>query len=171
VDDLFADVLDANARFAAAGHEVAASGVARRSLAIVTCIDSRIDPLAVFGLEPGDAKILRNAGARVTNDVERGLALAAASLGVTRIAVVQHTDCKLTAASDADLIAAVGKATGRPIDGFDPLAIADQPAALAADVGRLLASPLLPAGTVVAGFLYDLHSGVVSTMVEPVLTG
>jgi carbonic anhydrase len=172
MDDAFADVLEANARYAEGEHEVAASGVARKGLAIVTCIDSRIDPLAVFGLEPGDAKILRNAGARVTDDVERGLALAAASLGVTRIAVVQHTDCKLTAASDADLVAAVGKATGRHApEGFEPLAIADQPAALAADVGRLLSTPLLPAGTVVTGLVYDLHSGRLSTLVEPTTTG
>ena len=111
-------------------HEVADSGVARRGLAIVTCIDSRIDPLAVFGLEPGDAKILRNAGARVTDDVERGLALAVAALGVVRIAVVQHTDCKLTAADDAELVAAVAAGHGSAEDGFDPLAISDQPATL-----------------------------------------
>jgi carbonic anhydrase len=171
VDDAFADVLDANARYAEGEHEVAESGVARKGLAIVTCIDSRIDPLAVFGLEPGDAKILRNAGARVTDDVERGLALAAAALGVTRIAVVQHTDCKLTAASDADLRAAVGQATGRRVEGFDPLAIADQPGALAADVDRLLGSQLLPAKTVVTGLVYDLHSGRLRTVVEPVATG
>ena len=171
MDDSFADVFEANARYASVGHDVPETGVARKELAIVTCIDSRIDPLAVFGLEPGDAKILRNAGARVTDDVERGLALAAASLGVTRIAVVQHTDCKLTAASDADLIEAVGQATGRTIDGFDPLAIADQPAALAADVSRLLGSPLLPKGTVVTGLVYDLHSGRLSTLVDPVASG
>ena len=74
------------------------SGFARDAL-MAWCEANAID--YVFGLEPGDAKILRNAGARVTDDVERGLALAAAALGVTRIAVVQHTDCKLTAASDA----------------------------------------------------------------------
>jgi carbonic anhydrase len=172
VDGPFDDLLAANAQYAAAEHEVAETGVARKGLAIVTCIDSRIDPLAVFGLVPGDAKILRNAGARVTDDVERGLALATAALGVTRIAVVQHTDCKLTAASDADLLEAVGKATGRqPHDGFEPLAIDDQPAALAADVGRLLSSRLLPAQTMVTGLVYDLHSGRLHTVVEPVATG
>src|SRR6185503_9725262 len=102
VTDPFADVFEGNERYAAVAHEVAASGVARRGLAIVTCIDSRIDPLAVFGLVPGDAKILRNAGARVTDDVIRTLALATALLGVTRIAVVQHTDCKMTSATDED---------------------------------------------------------------------
>ncbi|MFL6204902.1 MAG: beta-class carbonic anhydrase [Acidimicrobiales bacterium] len=172
MDDAFSDVLEANARYADADHDVPPTGVASKELAIVTCIDSRIDPLAVFGLEPGDAKILRNAGARVTDDVERGLALAVAALGVTRIAIVQHTDCKLTAASDAELVAAVGKATGRArIQGFDPLAIADQPAALANDIGRLLESPLLPKGTIVAGMVLDLHSGRLDTIVSPTSTG
>ncbi len=172
MDDAFADVLDANARYAEGEHKVAKTGVARKGLAIVTCIDSRINPLAVFGLEPGDAKILRNAGARVTDDVERGLALSAAALGVKRIAVVQHTDCKLTDASEAELIAAVGKATGRPRPvGFDPLAIDDQPAALAHDVARLLESSLLPPGTLVTGLVYDLRSGRLETVVEPAKTG
>jgi carbonic anhydrase len=167
VDDAFADLLAANERYAAVEHEVADSGVARRALAIVTCIDSRIDPLAVFGLVPGDAKILRNAGARVTDDVERSLALATATLGVTRIAVVEHTDCKLTQADDAELAAAVGRATGREPEGFAALAIADQSTALQDDIDRLLASPLIPAGVVVAGLVYDLRSGRLATVVEP----
>ena len=172
MDDAFADLLEANARYAAVEHEVADSGVARKGLAIVTCIDSRIDPLAVFGLEPGDAKILRNAGARVTDDVERGLALAAAALGVTRIAVVQHTDCKLTAASDAELIDAVAEATGRRAPRASTRSPSPtSPRPCAADVGRLLASPLLPGGTVVAGLLYDLRSGRLDTVVEPAATG
>ena len=167
----FDDLLDANRERLGAFALGDLTGTPKRKLAVLTCVDTRIDPLSVLGLAPGDAKILRNAGARVTDDVERGLALAAASLGVTRIAVVQHTDCKLTAASDADLIEAVGQATGRTIDGFDPLAIADQPAALAADVSRLLGSPLLPKGTVVTGIVYDLHSGRLSTLVDPVASG
>lgn len=165
--DAFADLFAANERYAAVEHEVADSGVARRGLAIVTCIDSRIDPLAVFGLEPGDAKILRNAGARVTDDVLRTLALATAALGVKRIAVVQHTDCKMSSASDDDLVAAVADATGKRPTGFDPMAIADQPSVLRADVERVVTSPLLPGGTVVAGLVYDLWSGRLSTVVEP----
>jgi carbonic anhydrase len=133
----------------------------------VTCIDSRIDPLAVFGLVPGDAKILRNAGARVTDDVLRTLALGAASLGVTRIAIVQHTDCKMASATDAEFVAAVADATGRPVPGFEPRAISDQPDVLRADVDRVLASPLVPDGVVVGGLLYDLRSGRLTTVVAP----
>jgi carbonic anhydrase len=167
VDDAFADLLAANARYAAVEHEVAESGVARRGIAIVTCIDSRIDPLAVFGLSPGDAKILRNAGARITDDVVRGLALAVAALGVTRIAVVQHTDCKVASATDDELVDAVAAATGTRPEGFEPMAIGDQAAVLRDDVDVLLASPLLPPGVVVAGLVHDLRSGRLSMVVEP----
>ena len=167
VDDAFADLFAGNALYAAVAHEVADSGVASRGLAIVTCIDSRIDPLAVFGLEPGDAKILRNAGARVTADVLRSLALAVAVLGVTRIAVVQHTDCRMASATDGDLIDAVVEATGRSDLAFEPLAIADQSVVLRSDVDKLLASPLIVDGTVVAGLVYDLHSGRLTTVVPP----
>ena len=167
VDDAFADLFEGNARYAAVEHEVADSGVARRGLAIVTCIDSRIDPLAVFGLGPGDAKILRNAGARVTDDVLRSLALAVAALGVTRIAVVQHTDCRMASATDRELIDAVADVTGRTDLVFEPLAIDDQAVVLRDDVTKVLESPLVADGTVVAGLVYDLHSGRLTTVVPP----
>jgi len=167
VDDTFADLFAGNELYAAIEHEVVESGVARRGLAILTCIDSRIDPLAVFGLEPGDAKILRNAGARVTDDVVRSLALAVAALGVTRVAVVQHTDCKMTSASAAELTKAVEVATGVTHPDFEPLAIAHQEQVLADDVAVLRASPLIPAGVAVGGLVYDLHSGRLTTIVTP----
>ncbi len=165
--DAFDDLLAANAGYASQEHQVADSGVARMGLAIVTCIDSRIDPLSVFGLRPGDAKILRNAGARVTTDVERGLALSVAALGVNRIAVVQHTDCKLASADDAELVEAVTTSTRRLLEGFHPLAIDDHATALRADLDRLLASPLIADGTVVAGLLLDLHAGRLQMVVAP----
>lgn len=168
MDDTFDDLFAGNELYAAIEHEGAESGVARKGLAVVTCIDSRIDPLAVFGLGPGDAKILRNAGARVTDDVLRSLALAGASLGVTRIAVVQHTDCKLTSATDEELVAAVAAKTGAtPPAAFEPLAITDQMATLRHDVQAVLDSPLIADGTVVAGLIYDLRSGWLTTIVEP----
>jgi carbonic anhydrase len=166
-DDAFADLFTGNEAYAATEHEVAETGVARRGLAIVTCIDSRIDPLAVLGLAPGDAKILRNAGARVTDDVLRSLALAVAALGVTRVAVVQHTDCKMASASDDELVEAVMDATGRDDLAFDPRAITDQAAVLGADVQLLLDSPLLPDEIVVGGLLLDLRSGRLTTVVAP----
>lgn len=158
----FADLLAANEAAAADYALAAPTGVARLGLAVVTCIDSRIDPLTMLGLAPGDAKFLRNAGGRVTDDVERSLAAATAVLGVTRIAVVEHTLCKMSQVTQDDVVSAVGDAAG--IDAaragsVDYCTIADQEAAVRADVERLRGCPLLRKGTVVGGFLLDLTDG------------
>ena len=79
------------------------TGKAARGLGVVTCMDSRIDPLGLLGLKPGDAKILRNAGARVTDDVLRTLVLAVYLLGVERVLVMPHTDCGMSKVTDADV--------------------------------------------------------------------
>src|SRR4029078_4039872 len=92
----FDDVLQANQAFASSYADPHLPGRAARGLAIVTCMDSRIDPLAMVGLQRGDAKILRNAGARVTDDVLRTLVLAVHLLGVERIMIVAHTACRMT---------------------------------------------------------------------------
>ena len=71
--DVFADVLNSNKSFVENFEHEELTGTAKEGLAIITCMDSRISPLAVVGMKPGDAKILRNAGARVTDDVLRTL--------------------------------------------------------------------------------------------------
>ena len=78
--DAFVDVLDANTRYSSTFRHSELSGTAREGLAIVTCIDSRIEPLSITGMHPGDVKIIRNAGARVTDDVLRTLLRAEANL-------------------------------------------------------------------------------------------
>jgi carbonic anhydrase len=99
----FADVLGANEQYAKTftlGH---LDAVAARGLAIVTCFDSRIEPLQMLGLAPGDAKIIRVAGGRVTNEVLRSLELATTRLGVERVAVIQHTECAAPNVDDGSL--------------------------------------------------------------------
>lgn len=158
----FADMLTANAE-AAADYELAApTGVARLGLAIVTCIDTRIDPVRMFGVGLGDAKFFRNAGGRVTEDVIRGLAAATATLGVTRIAVVEHTQCKMASVGQDDVVAAVAEAAGvEPAEAasIDYLTIDGQEETLRADVERLRAAPVIPPGTELGGFLFDLETG------------
>src|SRR6202012_2305207 len=97
MNEYFGDVLAANGQFAQTYDHVHLEGRAARGLAIVTCMDSRIEPLAMLGLAKGDAKILRNAGARVTDDVLRTLVLAVYLLGVNRLMVIAHTDCRMAA--------------------------------------------------------------------------
>lgn len=161
-DNPFADVLAANAE-AARSYELAApTGVARLGLAIVTCIDTRIDPVRMFGVVPGDAKFFRNAGGRVTDDVVRGLAAATATLGVRRVAIVQHTMCKMSEVTQDDVAAAVAQAAGidpTEAGAVDYCTIPDQEATLRADIERLHAAPVIPPGTIAGGFIFDLATG------------
>jgi len=96
VNSVFADIFSANEKFNHEFNHQGLIGRARRGLAVVTCMDARIDPLEALGLRIGDAVILRNPGARVTDDVLRALILAVYVLGVERILVMPHTDCKMT---------------------------------------------------------------------------
>jgi len=131
----FEDVLAANEAYARDFALGGLSGRAGRGLAVLTCMDSRIEPLTMLGLVPGDAKILRNAGARVDAGVVAALALAMGRLDVVRAMVVAHTDC-----------AAV---------------TTDREEILRSDVARLRLAPEL-AGLETGGFVYDVETGVLS---------
>ncbi len=160
----FDDLLEANKQNQADFALGELTGTPRRALAVLTCVDTRLDPLAVLGLQPGDAKILRNAGARVTEDVVRSLALVVAALGVERVAVIAHTDCAVAKASDDELRALVTEKVGADTSGWEPLAIEDQRATLRADLARLGADPLLPDDLVVGGFVYDVATGALTPL-------
>jgi carbonic anhydrase len=98
----FDDVLAANEEYARSYAFGGLTGRAGRGLAVLTCMDSRIEPLQMLGLVPGEAKILRNAGARVDDGVVAALALAQEALDVTRVMVVAHTDCAATAQAERE---------------------------------------------------------------------
>jgi carbonic anhydrase len=166
MNEHFADVLAANEQFAAHYNSAHLEGRAARGLAIVTCMDSRIDPLGMLGLAKGDAKILRNAGARVTDDVLRTLVLAVHLLGVERVMIVAHTDCRMTKVTDDDVHAAILASAGLDTRSLDFGAISDQPAVLARDIQRVRSSPYLPAGLPVLGAIYDLDTGRVEIAVS-----
>lgn len=158
--EVFADVLEANADFAASYQAPEGlTGRAARRLAVVTCMDSRVDPLAILGLKMGDVKILRNAGARVTDDVLRTLSLASYLLEVDRVLVMPHTDCRMAKGSESEVHAAIYDAYG--VDtrsmGFD--VSPDQVKTLRQDVIRVRAFPLLPNNVVVAGAIYSVQTG------------
>src|SRR6202795_2199690 len=109
---MFDDLLEANRRYRTEFHDSGVEGVAAKGLAVLTCIDSRIDPLAMLGLRAGDAKIIRNAGARVTDGALRSLVLAVHLLGVTRVCVVQHTECAMVGSTDDELRARISALRG-----------------------------------------------------------
>ncbi|MGE5690981.1 MAG: beta-class carbonic anhydrase [Pseudomonadota bacterium] len=157
-DTTFDDVLDANGRYADGFDLGGLAPNAAKGLAVLTCMDSRIEPLALLGLRPGDAKILRNAGARVTDDVLRTLVLATYLLGVDRAMVIAHTDCRMAKGSEDDVHAAVGEAGGPDTRSLAFLVAPDQEATLRDDVQRIRSWPYL-AQLRVGGFLYDVETG------------
>jgi len=156
---MFDDLLDANRRYQTEFHDSGVLGAAAKGLAVLTCIDSRIDPLALLGLRAGDAKIIRNAGARVTHDALRSLMVAANLLGVTRVCVVQHTDCAMVGSTDDEIRARIGAMRGVDATGWDFLTTTDQLATLHDDIELIESCPLLPPDLQVGGFIFDVHSG------------
>jgi carbonic anhydrase len=157
-DDTFADVLAANARYVEGFRHAGLAGTAAQGLAILTCMDSRIEPLSMLGLAAGDAKILRNAGARVTDDVLRTLVLATYLLGVERGMVIAHTDCRMAGTTEAAVRAAVRDAGGPDSEELTFLVTDDQAATVRADVDRVRSWPSL-ARLAVGGFIYDVETG------------
>jgi carbonic anhydrase len=159
LDEAFSDVRGANERYAAQFTDTALTGRAARGLAVVTCMDSRIDPLAVLGMAPGDVKILRNAGARVTDDVLRTLMLASYLLGVERVLVMPHTDCRMASASEDEIHAVIQRDFGVDTRSVEIRTVEDQRAALQQDLIRIRTYPFLRDGIIVGGAIYDVQTG------------
>jgi len=157
--DVFADAIAANEEFVKQFKYSELTGVASLGLAIVTCMDSRINPLSIVGMKAGDVKILRNAGARVTEDVLRTLVLATFLLGVNRILIMPHTNCKMASVEEADIHALIDEQYGIDTRSLEFRTVSDQKKALATDVQRVRSFPLLRAGVEVGGAIYDVTNG------------
>src|SRR5437763_11847607 len=156
------DLLVGNARFAERFDADGIGGfdaVRGRRLAVVTCMDTRLDVYALLGLHLGDAHVIRNAGGRVTDDVLRSLIVSIEVLGTTAVAVIQHTDCGMAKATDAELRALVRERRGADPEPVRFLTIDDHAETIRADVASLRASPFLPPDVDIRGFLYDVGTG------------
>jgi carbonic anhydrase len=129
----------------------------RRRLAVVTCMDSRLDVFSALGLGDGEAHILRNAGGVITDDVIRSLAVSQRRLGTREVMLVHHTDCGMLSLSDdgfrAELQEATGVAPAFAIESFS-----DLDADVRQSVLRVRRSSFLPHREVVRGFVYDVDS-------------
>lgn len=161
----FDDLLAANREFADSFDLAGFDGVAHAGIAIVTCMDSRIDPLGMVGLAPGDAKIFRNPGGRVTPQALEALVLGVHLLQVRRILVVPHTRCAMASATQEELRERVGASAGQDASWQTFGVVADQRAALADDVRKVRSHPLIPESIAVGGFLYDVDSGLLDPLV------
>lgn len=155
----FDDLLAANRDYADHFDSGGFDGIAHAGIAVITCMDSRIEPLKMLGLGLGDAKIFRNPGGRVTPQALEALVLGTHLLGVKRILVVPHTRCAMSANSEEQLRERIGESAG-----IDPSwqlfsVVTDQLAALEDDVKKVRSHPLIPNTVDVGGFLYDVDTG------------
>lgn len=160
--DDFADLIAANRRFAESFELSGFDGIAHAGVAVVTCMDSRIDPLGMLGLEPGDAKIFRNPGGRVTPQALEALVLAVHLLNVDRVLVIPHTRCAMASASEQELQERVGASAGADASWQSFGVVPDQRAALRQDLAKVRSHPLIPASTKVGGFIYDVDTGLIN---------
>lgn len=154
IDDLVANNAAFMARHGRRHRDIRPS----RHLAIVTCMDSRLDMFAALGLKEGEAHILRNAGGAVTDDVVRSLAISQRRLGTTEIMLIHHTDCGMQKVTDdgfrAELQQSVGIAPAFAIESFT-----DVDADVRQSMMRIWRSPFLAHREHVRGFVYDVDSG------------
>jgi len=157
--DSFRDLIEGNTEYSADFPFSELVAIPQRRLAIVTCMDCRIDPLSIFNFQAGDIHVMRNAGARITPDMIRSLIKSVNQLEVDRIAIVHHTDCGAAKIHLPTLRAKVLRATGSDPDGIEFHLIVDQEAELAADIEAVRTCIYLPVGTAVAGFMYDITTG------------
>lgn len=130
----------------------------RRRLAVVACMDSRMDLFALLGLEVGDAHVIRNAGGIVTDDVIRSLCLSQRLLGTRQIVLVHHTDCGLEGVDDEEFSATLEEEVGEK-PAWEAGGFTDAFEDVRASIRRIAASPFIPHRDTVAGFVYDVDTG------------
>ena len=148
------DRVVANSRYAHLGAGQTPPEPAQK-LAVLTCMDARLDIHKLLGLRPGDAHVIRNAGGRVSDDVVRSLALSQAFLGTKEVMVIHHTGCAMGTRTDDEFAEGVRAAAGsRPA--FPLLSFADERQAVLDDVALLRSSEFLAHRDQVRGFLYDI---------------
>jgi carbonic anhydrase len=135
-----------------------------RRIAIVACMDARLDPYALLGLHEGDAHVIRNAGGVITDDEIRSLAISQRLLGTEEIMLIHHTDCGMLTFKDDDLRRQIQSETGvKPewaAEAFDDL---DED--VRQSIARIQASPFIPRKDKIRGFVYDVETGRVREVV------
>ena len=149
-------------------------GVPTARVIVVTCLDHRIDPARILGLEPGDAPVVRNAGGRVTESVVADIAylafLAGQVFGVEgplfEVAVMHHTQCGTGFLADPDFRNRAADATGVPAHTLAASQVDNPALTVTEDVERLLASPLFPREASVSGHVYDVDTGRVTMVLD-----
>lgn len=163
---VFDQLTQANAAYASGGRHRDVSVRPARQLAVLTCMDARIDVFAALGLEVGDAHVIRNAGGRVTEDALRSLTLSAALLGVRSLVQITHTDCGVRD-PEGDIGTRLLDAMGRTPQRQDWHTFDDPRGALQSDAALLANWPNRPDAFGLAGYVFDVTTGVLEEVVAP----
>jgi carbonic anhydrase len=169
-------LLERNQQFART-YSPAALGLPSVPVLVLTCVDHRVDPAIVLGLQLGDAPVIRNIGGRVTDAVIDDIAFLAylaeqmsggpgAAASLFEVAVVHHTQCGAGLLADPRFRRRAAEATSLSEAALEAAAIVDPRATVKADVERLLASPLLAPKVSVSGHVYDVATGQVATTID-----
>jgi carbonic anhydrase len=129
-----------------------------KHVAVLACMDARLNVYGVLGLQEGDAHVIRNAGGVVTDDEIRSLAISQRLLGTKEIVLIHHTDCGMLTFSDADFHRQLHEETGVEPE-WDAEAFADLEVDIRKSVARIKESPFIPEKGSIRGFVYDVHTG------------
>ncbi len=147
----------------------------RMSTIILTCVDSRVDPAHIFGLELGDAVVMRNAGGRITPVVMRDFAILGVLAGTMpgpsamqpELVIMHHTDCGMCRLANPAIQRQVAERLGVSVDEVAAMAITDPTTSVQDDIERVRQTPGTPGQLIVSGFVYDVRNGTISQVVPP----
>lgn len=153
------DILSANRRYAETFDMGSLPIPPGRKLAVITCMDARINTASAFGLKEGDAHVIRNAGGRVSEDALRSLVISQQLLGTTSVVVIHHTDCGMVSFTNEQLREKVKDQLGVDTECLDYMPFTDLEQSVRDDVEALKSSKLLMPGTDIFGCILDVHTG------------
>jgi carbonic anhydrase len=151
-------LLDNNAAHVSAPKQRGLPRKPARKLAVLACMDARLDPAKVLGLDEGDAHVIRNAGGVVSDDALRSLAISQNLLGTEEIILIHHTDCGMLTFTDDEFAEKLESETGHkpdwPVHTFD-----DLDANVKTSIDKIRNSPFIPKTDNVRGFVYEVETG------------
>jgi carbonic anhydrase len=151
-------LLSNNETYATAYDNAGLPAPPAKRIAVVACMDARLDVHAMLGLELGDAHVIRNAGGVVTDDTLRSLSISQRKLGTEEIVLVHHTDCGLLSFTDEDFRRELREDTGAEPP-WPAGAFTDLDDDVRESIARITASPFIPRTDAVRGFVYDVETG------------
>ncbi len=153
------EFLAANQRYAAGFDKGGLPLPPARQVAVLVCMDARIDPAKALGLAEGDAHVVRNAGGRASDDALRSLAISHELLGTREVVVIHHTDCGMLTFTNEQIRQRLQDRLGADASGIDFLPFGDLEQSVRDDVAAIRSSPLIPDDVAVSGFVYDVRTG------------